>query len=309
MSAVIIQNLYKSYEDVEALKGIHLEIPRGEFFGLLGPNGAGKTTLIKTIVGLARFHRGSIQVFDHDVSIESMQAKFCIGLSPQEPNIDRYFTVRRILEFQGGFYGMTAKESRWRTEKLIEQFNLEDKSDTDFYRLSGGMQKRVLIARALVTSPKLLILDEPTAGVDVEQRRGVWELLKNLNRDGTTIILTTHYIDEAQELCNRVGVIHHGQIIEVNDPQTLIDQHCEKHVKVLTSESVSPDIFSGVDSVHVEGKEITAFGARPGVVLESILRRITETTDIRIDDVHVFSGSLEEVFIKLTGSSLGADHE
>jgi ABC-2 type transport system ATP-binding protein len=205
MDAVSLDNVFKSYKRVNALNGVSLAVPEGEFFGLLGPNGAGKTTLIKAVVGSHARAPGRCRFFGSDVRKEPLTTKAVIGLSPQEPNIDRYFTVRRTLEFQGGYFGLGRKERRLRADELLEQFALADKADEEYWKLSGGMQKRVLVARSLMTSPRILILDEPTAGVDVEQRHELWAYLKGLNRNRTTIILTTHYIDEAEELCDRVG--------------------------------------------------------------------------------------------------------
>ncbi|MBI1909600.1 MAG: ABC transporter ATP-binding protein [Deltaproteobacteria bacterium] len=230
--AIAIHGLKKNYRQVEALRGIDLEIPAGEFFGLLGPNGAGKTTLIKAIVGLVHPTKGTLRVFTHDLPKNHLQAKRLIGLSPQEPNIDRYFTVRRSLEFQAGFYGIDRKERRKRADQLMAQFGIADKANEEYWKLSGGLQKRVLVARSLITSPKILILDEPTAGVDVEQRHELWRHLKSLNKDGTTILLTTHYIDEAEELCGRVAIMNRGDIVEMGEPKALIKKYCREQVKV-----------------------------------------------------------------------------
>lgn len=230
MSAISIVNAKKNYGKVEALRGINLEIGKGEFFGLLGPNGAGKTTLICSIVGLCRLTEGSIKVFNYDVRKDFLAARALVGYSPQEINLDRFFPIIKILQYQSGFFGFSKTDCRHIVESLLHQFRLEDKAHQPYYKLSGGMQKRVLMAKAMVGKPKLLILDEPTAGVDVEQRYELWNYLKNLNRDGTTIILTTHYIDEAQALCQRVGIIHLGEIKELGTPKELIDQYCEKKI-------------------------------------------------------------------------------
>ncbi len=230
-AAIVVDQVRKSFKSFEALKGLSLEIPTGEFFGLLGPNGAGKTTIIKTIIGLARPSSGIIRVFGEDAVAHPVKTKAVLGYSPQEPNIDRYFQVRRTLEFQGGYFGMPRAERRRRAEELMEQFRLSDKADEEYWKLSGGMQKRLLIARALMTHPRILILDEPTSGVDVEQRHELWNYLKGLNRDGTTIILTTHYIDEAEALCERVAMIHAGQIVEMGDPVSLIQKHGQKDLE------------------------------------------------------------------------------
>ncbi len=270
MNAVVLKNVFKSYRRVDALRGVSFSIAEGEFFGLLGPNGAGKTTIIKTIVGLAHLSAGTIQVFGMDVTRDHLKTKAMIGLSPQEPNIDRYFTVRRTLEFQGGYYGLSRKERRTEAETLMERFGLREKAEDEYWKLSGGMQKRVMVARSLMTKPKILILDEPTAGIDVEQRHELWAYLKGLNRDGTTIVLTTHYIDEAEELCERVGIIDFGKIIEVGSPGNLIERHCKKYFEVRGERKSS----------------LSGFG---------------------VNDVTVHRGSLEEVFIKLTGKSIYLD--
>ena len=270
MDAIVFKDVFKSYKRVEALKGISLAIPEGEFFGLLGPNGAGKTTLIKTVVGLARLSSGNVSVFGREVRADPLAAKAVIGLSPQEPNIDRYFTVRRTLEFQGGYFGLSRTERRRRAEELLAQFRLADKAEEEYWKLSGGMQKRVLIARSLMTSPRILILDEPTAGVDVEQRHELWAYLRGLNRNRTTIILTTHYIDEAETLCDRVAVIDDGRVIETGTPSGLIAKHCERYFEV-------------------KGERKAVLGG------------------FGVDDVEVRRGSLEEVFLKLTGKSIYED--
>lgn len=221
---ITISGLRKQFGSLQALHGIDLNIQDGEFFGLLGPNGAGKTTLIKTIVGLAHPTEGNVTVDGMDVS-EPLKTRRLIGFSPQEINLDRYFNVRKTLELQGGYYGLSRVERRQRAEDLMNRFQLVSKADQEIWRLSGGMKKRLLIARALMSQPKILILDEPTAGVDVGQRHELWSFLKDLNRDGTTILLTTHYMDEAEELCDRVAIIHEGQIIETGTPDRLMERY------------------------------------------------------------------------------------
>ncbi|MBI2082105.1 MAG: ABC transporter ATP-binding protein [Deltaproteobacteria bacterium] len=220
-----IVQLKKFFGPLKALGGVDLSIKDGEFFGLLGPNGAGKTTLIKMIVGLAHPTEGTVTVNDMNVRTESVKTKSLIGFSPQEINLDRYFTVRKILELQGGFYGLTRGDRKRRAEELMSRFQLSPKADRETWRLSGGMRKRLLIARALMSHPKILILDEPTAGVDVGQRHELWSFLKGLNRDGTTILLTTHYMDEAEELCDRLAIIHEGRIIQIGSPRELTQRH------------------------------------------------------------------------------------
>lgn len=273
MNAITIAGLHKQYKSIEALKGIDLTLPQGEFFGLLGPNGAGKTTLIKTLVGLCHPTAGSITIFGHEITQDPVRCKSFIGLSPQEPNVDRYFTLRKILEFHGGYYGMRRNERKRRAIELLEQFGLGDKRDDEYWRISGGMQKRAMIARSLMTSPKILILDEPTAGVDVEQRHQLWGCLRDLNRDGTTILLTTHYIDEAEELCERVAIIDEGKIVEMGAPRELIKKHCRQFIEIR------------------------------GRRLEKITARDLEG-EVWPGDMGIQHGSLEQVFVKLTGHSI-----
>ncbi len=278
MDAVRITGVRKRYKRVEALQGIDLVIPIGEFFGLLGPNGAGKTTLIKSLVGLCRPTEGSVTIFGHETQQEPVLCKSFLGLSPQEPNVDRYFTLRKILEFHGGYYGLERPLRKKRALELLEQFGLGDKADDEYWKLSGGMQKRAMIARSLMTNPKILILDEPTAGVDVEQRHQLWGCLRNLNRDGTTIILTTHYIDEAEELCERVAIIDQGKIVEMGPPQELIARHCEQYIEV-------------------RGKKMKK-------LTPELLGALSQASEISPQEIAVQRGSLEQVFIKLTGHSI-----
>lgn len=237
-----IANLTKRYGKLEALKGISLEVRPGEFFGLLGPNGAGKTTLIKAIVGLVRCDGGSVRVGGSEVWREPHRTKELIGYSPQEPNIDRYFPVRKTLELQGGYFGLSRSDRRLRARELMDLFGILDKSEDEFWKLSGGQQKRLVIARALMSRPKVLILDEPTAGVDVAKRHEIWKYLRRLNREGMTLLLTTHAIDEAQALCHRVAVIHAGNLIALGSPEELIDRYGGAS-RVVTSRGNLEDVF------------------------------------------------------------------
>jgi ABC-2 type transport system ATP-binding protein len=222
--ALQIQNLVKRYGDFTAVDGISLEVPAGEFFGLLGPNGAGKTTTINSIVGLSRITSGSVRVFGLDVTTEWRASRRLVGLSPQEYNFDRYLSIRDILIYQAGYYGLHGKAVRDRADEMLERFGLASKSKLIYTKLSGGMKRRLTIARALMFEPKLLILDEPTAGVDVELRLELWAFLRELNRDGMTIILTTHYLEEAEELCSRIGIIEAGKLVALETTQKLIGE-------------------------------------------------------------------------------------
>ena len=212
-AALQIDRLVKRYGSFLAVDGISLTVNQGEFFGLLGPNGAGKTTTINAIVGLSTITSGSIRLFGHDVVHDWRAARTSVGLAPQEYNFDRYLNIRDILVYQAGYYGLRGKAVAERAAALLERFELSSKAKDPFTRLSGGMKRRLTIARALMHQPKLLILDEPTAGVDVELRIELWHFLRQLNADGTTIILTTHYLEEAEELCERIAIIEHGTII------------------------------------------------------------------------------------------------
>lgn len=302
--AVSIQSLKKNYGKVQALRKVNLEIPTGEFFGLLGPNGAGKSTLINCIVGLAKPSEGEVRVFGYSVTRQPIPAKSYIGFSPQEVNVERFFNLRRTLEFQGGFYGLSKKEARDRTQEMLEQFGLADKATEQFFRLSGGMQKRLLIARAMMSRPQLLILDEPTAGVDVAQRHELWKYLRDLNRDGTTIILTTHYIDEAETLCERVGIINHGRVLELGSPLDLIEKYSEAKICLKIEGKVSAEEFKDLPGVEIANDCIMATTSKLGPMTEKLLGRVLSQAGRRVRDLSVKRGNLEEVFLKVTGRTL-----
>ncbi|HBF12569.1 MAG TPA: multidrug ABC transporter ATP-binding protein [Deltaproteobacteria bacterium] len=305
MLALKVNAAQKNYETLEALKKVNLEVEEGEFFGLLGPNGAGKTTLIHSIVGLCRLNSGTISVFGNDVFKNPLPAHQAIGFSPQDMNLDRFFTIYRILFYQAGFFGVARKKRKDIVEKLLHDFGLTEKASVPYYRLSGGMQKRLLIAKALVSSPKLLILDEPTAGVDVEQRHHLWEYLRKLNREGTTIILTTHYIDEAESLCSRIGIINLGEIKEMGSPQGLINKYCEKKVWIKTSRPLVYQQWAKPHfSIDREGDMLVGRGPNAGAMTEFFIQKMKEQPDTQVLDLHVERGTLEDVFLKLVGKKL-----
>ncbi|HKW44484.1 MAG TPA: ABC transporter ATP-binding protein [Candidatus Eremiobacteraceae bacterium] len=208
-----------------AVDGLSLDVAQGEFFGFLGPNGAGKTTTINAIVGLATIQGGTIEVFGHDVVREFRGARRLIGLSPQEYNFDRFLTIEEILVFQAGYYGVTAREAKQRANELLERFALTDKRRSTPLQLSGGMKRRLTLARALVHRPRLLILDEPTAGMDVELRLELWDFLRAINADGMTILMTSHYLEEVELLCERVGIINEGRLVALEDKNALLASH------------------------------------------------------------------------------------
>ena len=214
VTALKIEKLRKTYSNgLLALDEVSLEIRAGRFFGLLGPNGAGKTTLINSIVGLARPESGSVKVFGRDAFEEFREARRMIGVSPQEINLDKFLTVEEVLLYHAGYYGVPKKKARERAEELLERFALAGKRKQRVNTLSGGMKRRMLFARALMHNPRILFLDEPTAGVDVELRYRLWEYIRELNRGGLTILLTTHYLEEAEELCEEIALINDGRIV------------------------------------------------------------------------------------------------
>jgi ABC-2 type transport system ATP-binding protein len=203
---------------------ISLRVEAGDFFAFLGPNGAGKTTTINAIVGLARTTSGTIKIHGYDNVTQWRSARSLVGLAPQEYNFDRYLSIRDVLIYQGGYFGLRPRDVAQRADMLLERFGLSSKAKQDYMKLSGGMKRRLTLARALIHSPKLLILDEPTAGVDVELRLELWELLRTLNRDGMTIFLTTHYLEEAEELCRNVGIIRAGKVVALEPTAQLLER-------------------------------------------------------------------------------------
>ena len=223
-NALQIENLFKRYATgVEALQGVSLEIKPGELFGLLGPNGAGKSTLIHCATGLAQTTSGTIKVFGHDALDDYEQARQAVGLAPQEVNLDWFLTVEETLDYHAGYFGMPKRERRERTRELLETFSLTEKRDERTRTLSGGMKRRLILARAVMHRPRLLILDEPTAGVDVELRLELWHYVQRINQEGTTILLTTHYIEEAEQLCDRIAFINEGKIVGEGTSAALAD--------------------------------------------------------------------------------------
>jgi ABC-2 type transport system ATP-binding protein len=230
--ALKVEKLKKTYKNgVRALDNLSLEVPAGSFYGLLGPNGAGKTTLINSVVSLARPDSGSVEVFGRDAYREFREARRQIGLSPQEINLDKFLTVEETLVFHAGYYGVAPKESKARAEDLLERFGLVGKREQRTNTLSGGMKRRVLFARALMHDPKLLFLDEPTAGVDVELRYKLWGYIRELNRGGLTILLTTHYLEEAEALCDEIALIDGGRIAAQGTSEELKGRYGAKNVE------------------------------------------------------------------------------
>jgi ABC-2 type transport system ATP-binding protein len=303
VAAIEIDDLRKEYGDVTALDGVSLTVPEGSFFGLLGPNGAGKTTFINVLVGLVRKSGGTARVFGHDVEADYREARNCIGLAPQEFNVDRFFPIREVLEHKAGYHGIPASEARERADEALKQVGIYEKRDTRFDWLSGGMKRRFLIARALVTRPDLLILDEPTAGVDVQLRHDLWDLITDLNESGTTILLTTHYIEEAERLCDEVAILDSGQVVTVSTPDDLMDRGTDR-ITVTFRDPIrsTPEIAAGngqVEAVEVQDGRLVVAASRGGLVAPDLVREL-DSAGYEIVDLDVSRTSLEEVFVELT---------
>ena len=306
--ALEVKNLRKVYEGgLEALKGINLSIPQGSFYGLLGPNGAGKTTTIGIITGLVNITGGSASVLGFDSVTEFHQARKLIGLSPQELNFDVFFSIGELLELQAGYYGLSNKEAKERTTIMLEQFGLSEKRNSRARELSGGMKRRVQIAKALVHDPQIVILDEPTAGVDIELRHMLWNYLRKINEEGKTILLTTHYIEEAEQLCETVSIINDGKIIATDSPDKLTQAHGMSGLEItLTSEvadlQLDPWTYNNIDGkIHVNMNH-------PEKEMAKVINQILEQGG-GIENVQIYRSALEDVFLKLTGKSLQEEDE
>lgn len=247
MLALEIEDLTKTYASgLVALRGISMAVQEGDFFALLGPNGAGKSTTISIVSSLVNKSGGQVRVFGHDLEVDPALVKSKIGLVPQEFNFNQFEPVREILENQAGYYGIPRSDARSRAEEVLRRLDLWVKRDEPSRNLSGGMKRRLMIARALVHGPRLLILDEPTAGVDIEIRRTMWQFLRDINREGTTIILTTHYLEEAESLCRNIAIIDEGQIIEHSTMRTLLGKlHVETFVLDLSRPLGAPPVLVG----------------------------------------------------------------
>ncbi len=244
MQALSIRNLTKTYANgVTALRGIDLDVAEGDFYALLGPNGAGKSTTIGIVTSLVNKTAGSVEIFGHNIETDLEAAKACLGVVPQEINLNQWDNVYNCVYNPAGFYGLSARRSRERTEEVLRELQLWDRRDDTARNLSGGMKRRLMIARALVHEPRLLILDEPTAGVDIEIRRSMWDFLRRINEQGTTIILTTHYLEEAENLCRHVGIIDAGQIVE-NDRMQNVLRKLQQELFVLSLDEKVPDNFA-----------------------------------------------------------------
>ena len=305
--AISTTELTKDYGDVRALDGLSLDVERGEFFGLLGPNGAGKTTFINVLVGLVSGSGGAASVFGHDVADDYREARSRIGLAPQEFNVDRFFPIHEVLVHQAGYHGIPKGEAADRADEALRTVGIYDKRDSRFDWLSGGMKRRFMLARALVSDPELLILDEPTAGVDVELRHDLWEIITGLNDEGTTVLLTTHYIEEAERLCDEVAIMDDGRKITVASPDELMARGNDTvRLRLREPPATAPAIdIERVESVAIDGDAVVATAPAGGEIAPALIRQL-DRQGYTVTDVDIERTSLEEVFIALTGED-GAD--
>ena len=305
--AIRIDNLVKRYagtgsgDDKLALKGVSFDVPQGEVFGLLGPNGAGKSTLINILAGLVTKTSGNAEIWGFDIDEHPRNAKRSIGIVPQEIVFDPFFTPFEVLENQGGFYGIGKGERR--SEELLRAVHLADKRDAYARTLSGGMKRRLLIAKAMVHSPPILVLDEPTAGVDVELRRQLWELVTELNREGVTVVLTTHYLEEAEQLCDRIAIINHGELIANKPTRELIGMAREKIVAITVDKDIAgpPMEEAFLKAEVVEPRRIEITYDRDKTSAGQVLA-LLQQHGYAIEDVTTREADLEDVFVQLTGA-------
>jgi ABC-2 type transport system ATP-binding protein len=303
MQALALRQLTKTYKNgIKALKGIDLEVAEGDFFALLGPNGAGKTTAIGIVTSLVNKTSGIVEVFGHDMDKELEVAKSCIGVVPQEMNFNMFESLFTIVVNQAGFYGIPRSLAKQRAEKYLKQLSLWDRRNSIARSLSGGMKRRLMIARALMHEPRLLILDEPTAGVDIEIRRSMWEFLRNINEQGTTIILTTHYLEEAENLCRNVAIIEGGRIIE-RDSMVKVLRKLQTEIFVLNlNESLAePPEIAGFRTTLADDRTLEVEVSK-GQTLNDIFAQLT-AKGIRVNSMRNKVNRLEELFIRLVDVS------
>jgi ABC-2 type transport system ATP-binding protein len=302
--ALLIKDVRKTYDlekggTMEALKGVSLSIRQGDFFSLLGPNGAGKTTLIGIIAGLTNKTEGEVEVHGVSIDTDSSKAKTFIGLVPQEMNFDIFDTVMNIVLTQAGYYGLRRKDALPYAEELLKNLGLWEKRNEKSQSLSGGMKRRLMIARALIHKPQVLLLDEPTAGVDVELRRGMWEFLTKLNKEGTTIILTTHYLEEAEQLSRRVAIINKGEIIEEGSVKDLLSKMNYVTLILDTADPVTDTQLAalGEDAKRTDERAVELTLASGAAVNEMLAKSLQ--SGITITNIRNPGGKLEEVFLHL----------
>ena len=299
MPAVSFQQVEKTYTGargtLRALAGVSFDIAQGEFFGLLGPNGAGKTTLISILAGLTRPSGGRVTVMGHDVQRDEAAARQSLGIVPQELVFDPFFTVREALRIQSGYFGVRHNDA-W-IDELLAELGLSDKANANMRQLSGGMKRRVLVAQALVHRPPVIVLDEPTAGVDVELRQTLWAFIARLNREGHTVLLTTHYLEEAEALCHRIGMLKQGQLVALDRTANLLSATASTMLRFKTDQAL-PTALAG--QARITGR-IVQLKARDATDVEHLLAALREA-GVKIEDLEIGRADLEDVFVEIMRS-------
>ena len=304
--AIQIEDLKKSYNNVPALKGVNINISKGEFFGLLGPNGAGKTTTINILTGLVFKDHGNCLVFDKDIVKDYRYTRSKIGIAAQELSVDWFFTIEKLLYFQAGYYGISTEKAKSKVDELLDRLGLDKKRDSRLRQLSGGMKRRFQIAKALVHDPEILILDEPTAGVDVELRHDLWKYLKELHHNGKTILLTTHYIEEAELLCENVAIIDEGTILKMGSPKKLTKELGDSGITVQIGQNINNvDIDSVLNDLNytIEDSRLHFSVKDPEKSITEIIQRLTKI-NVPLQSITTETSSLEDVFLELTGKNI-----
>ena len=290
--AIRIHGVVKHYGTLKALGGVDLEVAQGEFFGLLGPNGAGKTTLISILAGLARATSGRVEVMGHEVVADYAAARRSLGIVPQELVFDPFFSVRETLRIQSGYFGVKGNDA-W-IDELLEGLGLADKAGANMRQLSGGMKRRVLVAQALVHRPPVIVLDEPTAGVDVELRQTLWQFVARLNREGHTVLLTTHYLEEAEAMCGRIAMLKQGRVVALDRTSALLAGTASTMLSFKTDQALPPTLAA---QARITGRivQLTAHDARE---VESMLARL-HTAGLEPEDLEIGRADLEDVFLEI----------
>ena len=297
--AIVFKNIKKSYGSVQAVNGINLTIYQGEFFGLLGPNGAGKSTLINMLAGIVKSTSGSIKAMGFDVEKNYQEARHSLGIVPQELVFDPFFNVREMLRFQAGYFGKGRENYNW-IDEVLERLDLTEKAFTNMRQLSGGMKRRALIAQALAHRPPIIVLDEPTAGVDVELRQRLWAFMKDLNQSGHTIVLTTHYLEEAENLCKRVAMVNRGKLVALDDTKKLIRKNSSKNLNIKIDSKDEQKVLKILKNfkVFIENEILTITLEKLDELNNIIV--LLKKNKIKFFDIQTTEPDLEKVFLQMT---------